>query len=101
MAGQKQLPPVRIATDADVPSPPKSLSEAIESGTRLDELIALRLIISAHIQSENILARDLKSLSVELRDISREIENLSPSSEKDDLGKAADTGDEKFNPRAV
>ena len=101
MAGKKQLPPVRIATDEDIPSPPKSLAEAIESGTRVDELIALRLIISAHIQSESILARDLKSLSVELRDISKEIEILSPSGEKDELGKAADTDDERFDPRAV
>lgn len=101
MAGKKQLPPVRIATDDDIPVAPKTLDQAVKEGTRLDELIALRLIISAHIQSENILARDLKALSVELRDISKEIESLTPSGEKDELGKAADTDDERFDPRAV
>lgn len=101
MAGKKQLPPIRLATEADEPLPPKSLAEAIESGTRLDELHALRRIIAAHVASENILARDLAALTGQLRSISKEIDDLSPSSEKDDLGKAADTDDEKFNPYAV
>jgi len=101
MAGKKQLPPVRIATEADVPVAPLSLSEAISSGTRLDELRALRVILAAHISDENTLARDLAALSRQLREVSKEIEELELADTPDALGRAADTGDEKFDPRAV
>lgn len=101
MAGKKQLPPVRIATEDDVPIAPMSLAEAIVSGTRLDELRALRVILVSHIQDENTLARDLAALSRQLREISREIEELELAETPDELGKAADTGDERFDPRAV
>lgn len=92
---------MRVASADDLPVAPMSLDEAISRGTRLDELIALRLIVSGHVQNEQILGSALKALSIELREISKEIEVLSSSGEKDGLGKAADTGDEKFNPYAV
>lgn len=98
MAGKKQLPPVRIATEEDRPAPPMSLRAAAEHGTRLDELKAMRLILVTHMENENTLARDLAALTRQVREISKEIESLSPSLEKDDLGKAADTDDEVFNP---
>lgn len=101
MAGKKQLPPVRLATEDDIPVPLKSLVESIESGNRLDELKALRVILVSHISSENVLARDLAALTGHLRSISKEIEELELADTPDDLGRAADTGDEKFNPRAV
>jgi len=101
MAGKKQLPPVRIATEDDAPVPLKSLSEAISSGTRLDELLALRKIIVAHVSNEGVLARDLASLTGHLRSISKEIEDLELADKPDALGKAAGTSDEKFDPRAV
>jgi hypothetical protein len=101
MAGKKQLSPVRLATEADVPAPPLSLSEAAERGSRLDELKALRRILIAHMENENTLARDLAALTRQVREISKEIDELSRSSEKDDLIRAADTSDEKFNPYAV
>jgi len=92
---------VRLATAGDVPVPLKSLVESIESGTRLDELKALRAILVAHISSDSVLARDLASLTGHLRSVSKEIEELELADTPDDLGRAADTGDEKFNPRAV
>lgn len=101
MAGKKQLPPVRIATEDDVPVAPLSLAEAIVSGTRLDELKALRRIVSAHIEHPNTLAREIASLVNRQMVISKEIEELSLADEPDALGKAADTGDERFDPRAV
>ena len=104
MAGKKQLPPIRLANEDDVPARPKSLAEAVSSGTRLDELIALRLIISAHIGSENILSRDLKSLSVEMRDISREIEGLEARAAEEDAEGADDangSADARWEPEAI
>lgn len=75
MAGKKQLPPVRLATLDDA-VPQKSLSESIESGTRLDELKAQRRILVAHIESENALTRDIPPLMRQMREISKEIESL-------------------------
>ena len=101
MAGKKQLPPVRIATEDDAPVPSLSLAEAITRGSRLDELRALRRIVSAHIENPNTLAREIASLVTRQMVISKEIEELELADSPDELGKAADTGDEKFNPRAV
>jgi len=101
VSGKKQLPPVRLATADDVPAPPLTLRQAAERGTRLDELKAMRLILISHMENENTLARDLAALTRQVREISKEIDELEPSGEKDDLSKAADTDDEKFNPYAV
>ena len=101
MAGKKQLPPVWPATPEDVPAAPLSLSEAVSNGSRLDELKALRLILVAHISGENTLARDLAALTRQLMAISKEIEELELADKPDELGKAAGTNDERFDPRAV
>lgn len=82
MAGKKQLPPVWVAGAVDAqetpgePAGPLSLSEAAESGTRLDELRALRRILITHMEHENTLARDLAALTRQVREISKEIEEI-------------------------
>ena len=75
MAGKKQLPPVRVVTDGEK-APPQSLSEAARAGSRLDELRAMRRVLAAHIDNENTLARDLAPLMRQVREISKEIEEL-------------------------
>ena len=75
MAGKKQLPPVRVVSEDEV-APPQSLTEAAKSGTRLDELKAMRRVLAAHIDHENTLARDLAPLMRQVREISKEIEEL-------------------------
>lgn len=75
MAGKKQLPPVRAVAD-DEKVPPQSLSDAARAGTRLDELKAMRRVLAAHIDHENTLARDLAPLMRQVREISKEIEEL-------------------------
>lgn len=74
MAGKKQLPSVRIATDDDVAV--STVSGAFNSGTRLDELRAMYRVLAAHIDSENTLARDLAALMRQAREISKEIEEM-------------------------
>lgn len=64
---------MRVATDADVPLPPKSLSEAFDAGDRLNELLAKRRILIAHIENENTLARDLNALMRQDDELSRQI----------------------------
>ena len=101
MAGKKQLPPVRLATDDDKPVPPKKLSEAFESDDRLQELQAKRRILIAHIESPNTLARDLAALMRRDDELARQIDDLVSAESQDDFDKAASTEDEAFNPRAV
>lgn len=73
MAGKKQLPPVRVATDDDIPVAPRTLSDAFESDDRLNELLAKRRILIAHIENENTLARDLNALMRQDDDLSRQV----------------------------
>lgn len=100
MAGKRQLSPVRLATPEDTPAPAMSLRDATEYGTRLDELKAMRLILVTHMESENTLARDLAALTRQVREISKEIYELTTAGEGDDLSEAAETDDEEFNPYA-
>ena len=85
MAGKKQLPPVRAVSEGETP-PVMTVSG---SGSRLDELRAMRRVLAAHIDSPNTLARDLAALVRQLRDISKEIEELEPV----EGGVRADDGD--------
>ena len=103
MAGKKQLPPVRLATDADKPVPPKKLSEAFEADDRLQELQAKRRILIAHIESPNTLARDLAALMRRDDELAKQIDDLIEQRNKteDELAQAASTEDAAFNPHAV
>ena len=102
MAGKKQLPPVRLATEADAPAPPMSLMDAVEGGSRLDELLAMQRIVAAHIQNPKTLARDLAALTRRQMEMSKEIEHLRLRAEEerasDKSGRAADA---KWDENAV
>lgn len=108
MAGKKQLPPVRLASDEDIPVPAVrlSLTEAVESGSRLDELRAMRRLLVAHMESENTLARDLAALTRQVRELSKEIEGLE-AQEAERLKQAAEGGaddgaaDSEWKPTAI
>lgn len=73
MAAKK---PLRVATDADTPQPPMSISEASEHGSELDQLIALRRVIAKTLDADTTLARDLASLSKRLIEVTQSIEKL-------------------------
>lgn len=96
MAGKKQLPPVRLAGPGDVPAPPLTLSVAFGRGSRVDELMAKRRILIAHIENENTLARDLAALMRQDNELARELDNIASAAEGDDIGKAAVTPDEAW-----
>jgi hypothetical protein len=78
-----------------------SVSEAAESGSRVAELRAMRRIIARRLDDDSTQARDLAALSKRQMDISREIEELMAEEEGDELGKAADSPDEGFDPKAL
>lgn len=72
MAGVRQLPPVEAPPGADL----AGVGTVTGAMTRLDELRAMRAVMAKHIDSENTLARDLAALVRQLRDVSKEIEEL-------------------------
>lgn len=72
MAGKRQLRPV----EPDERAAPTTVSGAAASGTRLDELRAMRRVLAAHIDNSDTLARDLAPLMRQAREISKEIEAL-------------------------
>lgn len=101
MAARKHLKAVDESEAPIMPAGDLSVSAAAESGDRLEELRAMRRVISRHIDSPETLARDLAALTRRQMEISREIEALRNETEGDALGKAADSPDETFNPAAV
>ncbi|MFW0112125.1 hypothetical protein [Rothia sp. P5766] len=72
MAGKKQLEPLDLAARPVA----GSVTEAAETGSRLDSLKALRSVVTRHIDSENTLARDLAALSRQYLLLSKEIQEL-------------------------
>jgi len=98
MAARKHLTAV---DDSREPAPVMSVSEAAESGSRVAELRAMRRVIAFRLDDATTAARDLASLSKRQMDISREIEELMTDAEGDELGKAADSPDEGFDPTAL
>lgn len=96
MAGKKQLRPVDI--------PNVSVGEAIRSGDRLEELRAMQRVIAAHIDDGDTLARDLAPLVRQVREISKEIEELEKAREVEageDLGVVVELSDGKFDYEAI
>lgn len=83
------------------PTSVMSVSEAAESGSRIAELRAMRRVIAIRLDDTDTAARDLAALSKRQMDISREIEELMAEEEGDELGKAADSPDESFDPKAL
>lgn len=103
LAGKKQLPPVRLATHEDEPTPAPTLIQSFERGSRLDELKAMYRILAAHIESDQTLARDLATLTRQAREISREIETLEAQEEEArvEVGSGYDAADAKWKPAAI
>lgn len=78
-----------------------NVTDATESGDRLAELVAMRMVLARAIDSEKTQARDLASLTKRLFDIGREIEELRANTEGDDIGKAAESPDATFDPTTI
>jgi hypothetical protein len=98
MAGKKQLRPVQ----PDERAAPFTVTGAAESGTRLDELRAMRRVLAAHIDDSQTLARDLAPLMRQAREISKEIESLEiQESESTHQEDSHGSSDAKWRPQAI
>ena len=82
MPARKRL---AVVTDADKPveSKPKSILEAAEAGSRLEELKAMRRRIARAMDDPNTPARDLAALSRRQLEIGREVEAIVVSEDED------------------
>ena len=67
---------LRVATEDDAPPSPLSVSEAILTGSRLEQLVAMRRVAGAAIDHPDTSPRDLKALMLSVNEFSKEIEEL-------------------------
>jgi hypothetical protein len=94
--------PLRVVSDDEqAPKKPTTILEAAEQGSRLDELKMMRRRIAKAMDDFATPARDLAALSRRQLEISREIESIEKAAEGDDIGRAADTPDEKWDASAI
>lgn len=80
--------------------PPSTVSQAVESGSRRDELVAMRARIARAIDDPNIRGADLAALTRRLMEIGKEIEAIDTADEEE----ARDSGptpDAAFDGTAV
>lgn len=96
---------LRVVTeDEQAPKrPPMTVSEAAESGTRLDELIAIRTVLARAVDSENTSPRDLAALTRRQIEVSREIDALriQEAAEAVEAGKSSAITDKRWKPEAI
>ena len=89
---------LKLVTDEDGPRKVQTVKAAADSGVRRDLLVALRARIARDIDDPSTPPRDLAALSRRLMDIANEIAALDAADEGDDIGDAAATPDEAWNP---
>lgn len=80
MAARRNL---RAVTSEDKPKSPKSILEAAEAGSRLEELQAMRRRIARALDDPNTPARDLAALSRRQLEIGREVEAIALAEDED------------------
>ena len=77
-----------------------SVADAAEHGTRLDELLQMRLVIARAIDNENTSPRDLAALSRRQIEISKEIEALKRQ-RQEEADEGAISDDEAWSAEAI
>ena len=83
MSTPKRKTPLRAVSEGEVSTPPTTVTEAAENGTPLDELKAIRSVISRAIDSPNTSPRDLAALTRRQLEVSREIRALEEQATKE------------------
>ena len=96
---------LRAVSDDEIlpPSEPMSVFDAAESGSRVDELRAMRAVLARAIDSETTSPRDLAALTRRQMEISREIESLraQAADEAREAAKQDVVTDRKWRPEAI
>lgn len=94
----RKTAPLRAVTPGETlePTKPRTILEAAEEGSRLDELKAMRRRIARALDDPNTPARDLAALSRRQLEIGREIEAI-VIAEDEDHSVVATTADEAWD----
>lgn len=101
MAARKPLR--AVAPDEKPPARPKkalSVTEAAESGTHRDLLVAMRTRTAKAVEDVNCPARDLAALTRRLQDIAREIEAID-AREAEEAAEGGHVADEAWDAQAL
>ena len=80
---------------------PKSVTEAAESGTKRELLVALRDRIALDVEDTKTAARDLAALTKRLMEVVSEIESLDAQEQEDSEGDASEVPDAPFDASAI
>ena len=80
---------------------PKSVTEAADSGTTRELLVAMRARIAKAVEDPNTPARDLAALTKRLVEVVRDIEAIDARAEDDRREESADVADGAFDASAV
>jgi hypothetical protein len=80
--------------------PPKSITEAADSGTTRELLVSMRTRIAQAVENQNTPARDLAALSKRLIEVVRDIEAIDARAEQE-AGKRGLVGDGRFDAEAI
>lgn len=92
---------VRVVAPNETSAPKvRTILEAAESGTRRDELLAMRRRIARALDDPNTPARDLAALSRRQLEIGREVEAIDAAAEQE-AAEDAEVADEAFDAEAL
>jgi hypothetical protein len=86
---------------APEPARAKTVTQAADTGTHRDLLVAMRDRVAKAVEDPNTPARDLAALTRRLLEIAREIEAIDSRAGGDDIGDAASTPDADFSLEAL
>lgn len=93
--------PLRAVGADDAPAAPRTIEEAAQRGSVLDELRLTRARIARTLDDPNCPPRDLASLSKRLMEIGREIEAIEAKSRQEAAEDGDATPDEAWDAEAI
>lgn len=100
---RKAAGPLRVVAAGEKPSPPlkpKTVTEAADSGTTRELLVAMRARIATAVEDPNTPARDLAALTKRLTEVMRDIEAID-AREGQEAERAGPVADEAFDAAAI
>ncbi len=99
----RKAAPLRVVAAGEAPprpARPKTVTEAADSGTTRELLVAMQTRIAEAVEDKNTPARDLASLTKRLMEVTRDIEAID-ARDKQEGERAGPVPDETFSAEAL
>lgn len=90
-----------VAPDERAPRKPLTITEAVDAGDRLAEMMATHRRVAKAVQDEGTPARDLASLTRRQLELSKEIEALKRQKDEEESDAGGTSEDEAWDAQAV